>query len=161
MTRPCFDCHWRERVELNATMSTCATRSVGAVLVRGKRTIADGFNGNLPGHLHCDEGGCPRCNDPSVVSGTALERCFCVHAEQNIVSYCARKGVAMEGSTLYLPATPCLDCFKLVVSSGVAEIVYGEPYPGSEEVVRTLSATSGVVLRGYVCTCPGLDRIRG
>lgn len=154
MSRGCFDCFWLERVKLNSTMSTCRTRSVGAVLVRGNRTVADGFNGNLPGHPHCDEGYCDRCNSPSVVSGASLERCVCCHAEQNIVAYCARFGVSMDMTTLYLPCTPCLDCFKLVAGAGVREIVYAQPYPGSEEIVRSLASQSSINLRSYRCACP-------
>lgn len=149
MTRPTWDEYFLDRVQQNACMSTCLTRKVGAVLTRGNRIVSDGFNGNLPGHPHCDQGGCPRCNDPHVVSGVGLERCFCVHAETNVVSYCARNGVSMEGTTLWLPCTPCLDCFKLVASSGVSEIVYAEPYPATEVVVKELAEVSGIKLRGY------------
>lgn len=147
--RPTWDEHWQARVKQNGDLSTCRTRHVGAVLTRNNRVVSDGFNGNLPGHPHCDEGGCPRCNDPHVVSGVGLERCYCVHAETNVVSYCARYGISMEGTTLYLPCTPCLDCFKLVASSGVQEIVYGEAYPSAEAVVRELAAVSNIRIRAY------------
>lgn len=155
--RNCYECHWRDRVKSNASMSTCQTRHVGAVLVRKNRVVAEGFNGNLPGHIHCDLGGCPRCNDTGVKSGAGLERCVCVHAEQNIVSYCASEGIPMRGTTLYLPCTPCLDCFKLVVASGVREIVYAEPYPAAEVIVRQLAWVSEVTLRDYNCTCVSLS----
>jgi len=150
--RVCWDCFFADRVELNGRQSTCRTRHVGAVLARGKRVIADGFNGNLPGHPHCYDGGCERCAGSSQ-SGVGLERCLCVHAEQNLISYCAQYGVAMDGATLYLPCTPCLDCFKLVVSAGVQEIVYETPYPASDPIVRELAAVSGVNVRSYECSC--------
>lgn len=150
--RVCWDCFFRERVELNGRQSTCQTRHVGAVLARGKRVVADGFNGNLPGHVHCYDGGCDRCAG-APATGVGLERCVCVHAEQNLIAYCARYGVAMDGTTAYLPVTPCLDCFKLLVSAGVAELVYATPYPASEAIVRHLAAISGVTGRNYACAC--------
>jgi dCMP deaminase len=153
MSRKCWDCHWKGRIESNAEMSTCRTRHVGGVLVRANRVVADGFNGNLPKHLHCDEGGCPRCNDPDVKSGEQLERCYCVHCEQNIVSYCAKSGVSMHGTTLYLPTTPCLDCFKLVALCGVWEIVYDDVYPGAETIVRELAEKSHIIIRKSFCRC--------
>lgn len=138
-------------------MSTCRTRQVGGVLVRANRVVADGFNGNLPKHLHCDAGGCERCNDPNVKSGEQLERCVCVHAEQNIISYCAKSGVTSHGTTLYLPATPCLDCFKLVVLSGIFEVVYDEPYPEAFAMITDLAIKSHVTLRTFHCRCKDID----
>lgn len=153
--RRCWDCHWRQRADHNGEMSTCFTRQLGGVLVRDSRVVADGFNGNLPKHPHCSDGpqGCPRCHDPKVRSGEGLERCYCCHVEQNIVSYCAKNGVPMDGTVLFLPATPCLDCFKLVALSGVMEIVYSHPYPGADEIVRGLAVISGIHIRGYKCAC--------
>lgn len=142
-----------QRVYANGAMSTCATRHVGGVLVEGNRSRADGFNGNLPGHPHCDEGGCERCNDPNVVSGVGLERCVCVHCEQNIVSYCAARGISMKGTSLYLPATPCVDCAKLVIACGVTELVYVDEYPGAEKTVREFAHLSGVIVRSPHCRC--------
>lgn len=151
--RKCWDCHWKERVEANGQMSTCRTRHVGAVLVRDNRVVADGFNGNLPGHTHCDQGGCPRCNDPSVRSGEQLDRCFCVHAEQNIFAYCAKYGISTEGTTIHLPANSCLDCWKLCVAAGITEQVIGGKYPGAYETIMELAATSGITVREFRCSC--------
>lgn len=158
--RKCWDCHWRERVIANAEMSTCRTRHVGGVLVRNNRVIADGFNGNLPGHPHCDEGGCPRCNDPNVKSGEQLDRCFCVHAEQNIFAHCAKNGISTEGTTLYLPANSCVDCWKLAVSCGISEEVYEDPYPGALGTVKDMAVMSDIALRTYHCTCGRADDLR-
>ncbi len=150
----CWDCHWQKHIEDLALMSTCCTRHVGGVLVRGNRVVADGFNGSLPGLLHCDLGGCVRCNDPAVLSGQDLERCSCVHCEQNIIAYCARFGIPTDNTTLYLPTTPCLDCFKLVVSAGVTEIVYDTSYPKFEEhILSLLKELKQIVLRRFSCHC--------
>lgn len=127
-----WDGYWLARAKLNATMSTCRRRHVGAVATRDRRSFADGFNGNIPGFLHCDEGGCERCQSPTQQVGLSLERCLCVHAEQNIVSFCARRGISLDGATVYCTTQPCLDCMKLLVVSGVVEVVYDEPYPAWE-----------------------------
>lgn len=137
-------------------MSTCRTRHVGGVLVRDNRVVADGFNGNLSGHQHCDDGGCPRCNDPARIPGQGLDRCYCVHAEQNILGYCAKNGVSSDGTTLYTPGTCCLDCWKLVVSSGIQEHVYDEPYPEAFETISEMAKISGVILRKFECTCDSM-----
>lgn len=151
MSRKSWDQHWYERVRHNGEMSTCRGRHVGGVLVKDNRVIADGMNGNLPKLLHCDRGGCARCADKNIVSGIGLERCVCCHAEQNIISYCAKNGVSTMDSTLYLPASPCLDCIKLVILSGIKEIVYKEPYGPTHQLVEDLCIQSSVQLRKFNC----------
>lgn len=136
MTRVPWDQHFMRRAHDNAGQSTCLTRHVGVVATRGNRAFADGFNGNLPGETHCDEGGCPRCNHPSREPGVDLGRCWCVHAEQNLVAWCAMTGTPLGGATLYCTTKPCLDCLKLVISSGVDEVVYFEDYPESSWLPR-------------------------
>lgn len=143
MTRESWDEHFMNRAMSNATMSTCLTRHVGVVATRGNRSFADGFNGNLPGERHCDDGGCPRCADTKLVPGVGLERCLCVHAEQNLVAYCARVGTPAAGATVYSTTRPCLDCFKLLASAGVVEIVFNVFYPNE------LPTLEGVIMRQY------------
>lgn len=122
-----WDRHFMAKARLNADMSTCRTRRVGAVATIGRRQLADGFNGNLPGAVHCVDGGCVRCQNRAF-SGEDLDRCVCVHAEQNIVAWCARRGIALDGATVYVTTQPCSDCYKLMISAGIVEIVYDEPY---------------------------------
>ena len=123
-----WDGHFMELATVNMGMSTCARRRVGAVAVRDRRVLGAGFNGNLPGAKHCDEGGCDRCNDTNWVSGSGLERCVCVHAEQNLIAWCARHGTALEGADIYTTTYPCSDCMKLIISAGVKTIYYAEGY---------------------------------
>lgn len=124
-----WDAYWLERARLNASMSTCMRRGVGAVAVRDRRSFADAYNGTAPGTRHCEDGGCPRCADLSQGAGLDLGRCLCVHAEQNIVAFCARNGIRLDGAILYQTTRPCVDCHKLLVSSGIVEVVYDEEYP--------------------------------
>lgn len=150
--RMCWDCFFREQADLSAKMSTCQTRHVGAVLVRDNRVVAQAFNGNLPGHVHCYDGGCDRCAN-SETTGQDLSVCTCVHAEQNLISFCAKEGHSSLGSTAYLQCNPCLDCFKLLVSAGVEEIVYSEKYISTYDLVAELALASNVTFRLYGCSC--------
>jgi len=146
------------QVDLVAKQSTCRTRHVGAVLVRDKRGVAQGFNGNLPGHLHCDKGGCERCIRRSLgkcETGVGLDHCLCVHAEQNVISYCARYGISISDTTIYLPYNPCLDCMKLLVSSGIKEIVFRDRYPSTLFLTRRIADISNIKMRMVSCSCTG------
>ena len=127
--------YFLQRARLNASMSTCLRRGVGAVAVRDRRSFADAYNGTAAGTRHCDDGGCPRCADTTKGAGIELMRCVCVHAEQNIVAYCAREGIRLAGATLYQTTKPCTDCMKLLVASGITEVVYDEEYPQDVELV--------------------------
>jgi dCMP deaminase len=127
-----WDEYWRDRAYLNAKMSTCIRRNVGAVAVRHRRSFADAFNGNIPGEKHCDDGGCARCQDSTRPSGEDLDECVCVHAESNLVSYCALEGVTLADAIVYCTDRPCVHCTKLLASSGVREVVYDRDYPAPD-----------------------------
>lgn len=139
-----WDAHFMRKAELNADMSTCMSRHVGAVAVAGRRQVADGFNGNLPGAVHCDDGGCERCKNRAF-SGGDLERCVCVHAEQNIVAWCARVGHSLDNTTIYSTTHPCSDCLKLLVSAGVTHIVYRDEYPEAQQTLSAFGAIPVVI----------------
>ena len=134
-----WDAHFMAKAELNATMSTCSARQVGAVAVYDRRQIADGFNGNLPGMKHCIDGGCERCQNRAF-SGTDLSRCVCVHAEQNLVAFCARSRMCLDGATVYSTTYPCSDCMKLLVVSGVIEVVFRDDYAEGQLMFNALGS---------------------
>ena len=136
-----WDQHWMRRAYHNASMSTCLRRHVGAVAIRDRRSIADAFNGNIPGERHCDEGGCDRCADDTKRSGEDLSACVCVHAESNVVSFCATTAMSLRGATVFCTDHPCVHCVKLLASSGVIEIVYDREYP-SPDWTRYLRRTT-------------------
>lgn len=135
------------KATMNATMSTCRARKVGAVAVLDRRQVADGFNGNLPGSTHCEEGGCARCQSKAASGGDDIMRCVCVHAEQNIVAWCARVGHRLEGATVYSTTHPCADCLKLLISAGVVEIVYRDDYAEGQRIFAQLGTS--VALRRW------------
>ncbi len=102
-----------------ATRSTCPRKHVGAVIVRDKSILSTGYNGSIRGAPHCDEAGC------------LIENGHCVrtvHAEANAIVQAARNGVRLEGAEIYVTASPCFNCFKLIVNAGIRTIYFGEFY---------------------------------
>ena len=102
-----------------ATRSTCDRKNVGAVITRGKTILATGYNGSIRGLAHCDE------------AGHEMENTHCVrtiHAEANAIVQSARHGVRLEDSEIYVTASPCYDCFKLIANAGINKIYFGEFY---------------------------------
>jgi dCMP deaminase len=102
-----------------ATRSTCARKHVGAVIERDKIILATGYNGSLRGLDHCDD------------VGHLMEEGHCVrtvHAEANALVQAARNGVRVEGASIYVTASPCFNCFKLIANAGVTRIIFGEFY---------------------------------
>ena len=102
-----------------ATRATCDRKMVGAVIVRGKTILSTGYNGSLRGLPHCDE------------VGHEMENGHCVrtvHAEANAIVHAARHGIIVEGGEIFITASPCYNCFKLIVNAGITKIYYGEFY---------------------------------
>ena len=123
-----------------ATWSSCfkGDRQVGAVIVKNKRILSTGYNGAPEGVKSCKEKGeCLRLKN-GIESGTRLETCYSVHAEQNAIVSAARLGVSLEGATLYCTHQPCVICAKLIVNAGIKRVVYKEGYPDkfAVEVLR-------------------------
>jgi len=123
-----------------AGMSTCLRRSVGAVLVKDKRIIATGFNGQVKNTEHCKT--CYRIEN-EIPSGQMSEKCFAVHAEQNAIAQCASQGISSQNSTLYCTHKPCFTCAKILFNSGIIEINYLEDYP--DELTEHLFNETGTL----------------
>ncbi|MBF88726.1 MAG: deaminase [Candidatus Marinimicrobia bacterium] len=102
-----------------ASRSTCDRKNVGAVIVRDKTILATGYNGSIRGLDHCDDKGHEIENDHCVRT---------IHAEANAIVQAARHGVRIEESTIYVTASPCYDCFKMIANSGIIAIYYAEFY---------------------------------
>jgi len=102
-----------------ATRSTCPRKHVGAVIVRDKAVLATGYNGSLRGLPHCTDVGCLIENDHCVRT---------VHAEANAILQAARHGVRIDGADIYVTASPCWECFKLIANAGIRRVLYGEFY---------------------------------
>lgn len=136
-----------EIAQVVATRSNCSRRHVGAVFVRNRHILATGYNGTPHGVKNCFEGGCPRCAH-ATRSGTQLDECLCVHAEQNAICQAALHGTAIEGATAYITISPCLTCAKLLINAGIKEVVYGGEY-SFLDTVKDIFKQSGVKARKF------------
>jgi len=113
---------------LAASRSTCLRRHVGAVIVKERMVLSTGYNDTPRGLPNCGDGGCARCASDTP-SGTGLDTCLCLHAEQNCVIQAAYHGVAIAGATIYTTHQPCLTCAKIIVNAGIRRIVFAGDYP--------------------------------
>jgi len=117
------------------TRSTCPRKHVGAVIVRERALLATGYNGSLRGLPHCTEIGCLMENGHCVRT---------VHAEANAILQAARHGVRIENADVYVTASPCWNCFKLIANAGLSRVIYGEFY--RDERINQFAREAGIEL---------------
>ena len=118
-TRVSWDEYFMNIAREVSTRSTCDRKYVGAVIVRDRIILATGYNGSIRGMPHCDE------------AGHLLEDGHCVrtvHAEANAIVQAARNGVRIDGAGIYVTASPCWICFRLIANAGINRIAFGEFY---------------------------------
>ena len=127
LTRPSWDEYFMGIARMVAMRSNCVKRKVAAVIVKDKRIISTGYNGTPRGVKNCNEGGCPRCNSFGS-QGTDLAECVCSHAEENAITQAAYHGVNIKHASLYTTYSPCLMCTKMIINSGIQEVVYNVEY---------------------------------
>ena len=101
-----------------ADRGTCLRAKVGAVATQDNRIVCTGYNGAAKGMDHCTDASCNPDN-PCPNS---------VHAEANLIAYAAKKGVALEGATLYITHSPCRKCSELIIQAGIERIFYEKMY---------------------------------
>lgn len=99
-----------------AENSYCERRKVGALVVKNKAIISDGYNGTPSGFENI-------CEDDNNVT-----KPYVLHAEANAITKLARSNNSSDGSTMYITASPCIECAKLIIQAGVKRVVYGENY---------------------------------
>lgn len=102
-------CIWAEN-------SYCKRRQVGVLIVKNKMIISDGYNGTPSGFENV-------CEDDDNVT-----KPYVLHAEANAITKIARSGNSSEGATMYVTASPCIECAKLIIQSGIRRVVYAEKY---------------------------------
>jgi len=127
-----------------ARRANCRGRKVGAVLVKGDRVIATGYNGTPEGLPNCLDGGCLRCADRDAFNaGTGYDLCICVHAEANALLTAGRYGAPTDGSIVYTTDQPCFSCSKELIQAGVSKVYYARtwaPDPRVADDYRRLQA---------------------
>jgi dCMP deaminase len=119
MQRATWDEYFMNIARVVASRATCDRKFVGSVIVRDKTILSTGYNGSIRGMPHCSE------------AGHMMEDGHCVatiHAETNAVLQAAKNGVSIDGATVYVTASPCWNCFKMITNAGIRRIVYGEFY---------------------------------
>jgi dCMP deaminase len=152
--RPDWDEYFMNIARVVAARSNCVKRKVAAVVTVDRRIIATGYNGTPRGVTNCNEGGCPRCNS-FAPGGSDLGECLCSHAEENAITQSAYHGVSVRGATLYSTFCPCLMCTKMIINSGVVEVVYSAAYPLGDVSLRLLRE-AGVKVR-QLSDAPSVD----
>lgn len=105
-----------------AENSYCTRRHVGALIVKDKMIISDGYNGTPSGFENV-------CEDEN-----GLTKPYVLHAEANAITKIARSGNNSDGATLYVTASPCIECAKLIIQAGIRRVIYGEQYRLSDGV---------------------------
>ena len=143
--RPGWDQYFMDIAKVVSSRSNCMKRKVAAVIVRDKRIISTGYNGTPRGTRNCNEGGCPRCNNMAA-SGTGLDECLCSHGEENAIVQASYHGVSLKDATIYSTFAPCLMCCKMIINSGIREVVYNLDYPLNESAFKLFSE-SGIAIR--------------
>ena len=130
--RPSWEEYFCEIVCATSRRSSCSRLQVGCILVKDNRIISQGYNGFLPG-----------CPHESIVRDGHEQAT--VHAEQNALCDCAKRGVSCDGSTVYITHYPCVICIRLLLASGISQIYYMNEYK-NDELVKILCKQKGVII---------------
>lgn len=111
-----FDCSYLRMAQIWAENSYCKRRKVGALLVKNNMIISDGYNGTPSGFENI-------CEDENGVT-----KPYVLHAEANAITKVAKSGNSSEDATLYVTASPCIECAKLIIQAGIKRVVYRDEY---------------------------------
>jgi dCMP deaminase len=122
MTRADWNTYFMNIAKQVANRATCERKYVGAVIVKDRNILATGYNGSISGMPHCDEVGHMMENNHCVAT---------IHAEANAILQAAKHGTSIDGADIYITASPCWTCFKLIANAGIKRIFYGEFYRDS------------------------------
>jgi dCMP deaminase len=111
-----LDLRYMKMARIWAENSYCERRKVGALIVKDKMIISDGYNGTPSGFENV-------CEDEAYNT-----KPYVLHAEANAITKVAKSNNSSEGATLYVTASPCIECAKLIIQAGIKRVVYGEGY---------------------------------
>jgi dCMP deaminase len=123
-----FDKRYLEMARIWAKNSYCKRKQVGALIVKDKMIISDGFNGTPSGFEN-------NCEDED-----GITKPYVLHAEANAITKVAKSNNSSENATLYITTSPCLECSKLIIQSGITRVVFNEKYR-IEDGLRILERT--------------------
>ena len=143
--RPSWDDYFLELADAASRRATCDRGKSGCVIVRDKQVLATGYVGSPTGLPHCDDVG-HLMKKVIQENGEISEHCLrTVHAEQNAICQAAKRGISIEGATVYTRMTPCRTCAMLLINCGIQKVVCERKYQLSEESEQ-LFAEAGIEL---------------
>jgi dCMP deaminase len=126
-----------------ASASKCVSKQVGAVIVKDGRILSTGYKGTPTGFTNCsDLWNGEYTKDPHDWSKT-----YEIHAEMNAIIWAARKGISIEGATIYVTLEPCSECSKNLIASGIKRIVYDKAYEHTNsEIISKFLKDNNVII---------------
>tara|TARA_B100000989_G_C19495892_1_gene452017 strand:- start:1092 stop:1511 length:420 start_codon:yes stop_codon:yes gene_type:complete len=130
--RPSWNEYFKQLVTLTATRSSCERLHVGCIFVKDNRIIAQGYNGYIAG-----------CEHKMVLKDN--HNIGTIHAEQNAITDCAKRGTSSDQCTAYITHYPCYNCMKLLTSSGITKIKYINDYK-NDELVDSLAKQVSITI---------------
>jgi dCMP deaminase len=131
--RPSWDEYFMEIANTVSKRATCNRGRSGCVIVKDRQILVSGYVGSPVGLPHCDEVG-HQMKKMLHEDGSISEHCVrTVHAEQNAICQAAKRGIALEGSTLYCRMTPCRVCAMLIINCGIIRVVCEQKYHAGAE----------------------------
>lgn len=125
MERPSWNEYFKKIVQCTSERSPCERLKVGCILVKDNRIISQGYNGFISGHPH----------ESVVINNHEIAT---IHAEQNAIIDCAKRGVNCENCTAYITHYPCINCLKFLVQAGINKIYYINDYKNDIETIDKL-----------------------
>jgi dCMP deaminase len=137
MSRVSWDQYFMNIAVQAATRATCNRKHVGTVIVKDRNVLTTGYNGSVRGEPHCDDVGHDLVNN-------SCQRV--VHSEMNAIAQAARRGIALDGATLYVTASPCWPCFRLLVNAGIVRVVYAEAFYRDVELITEVAKRQNIEL---------------
>jgi dCMP deaminase len=140
--RPSFDENFVEMLPVISKRSTCFRHQIGAIVVKDNKIVSSGYNGNPRTFPHCDEMGCIR-DELGIKSGTQMETCTGVHAEQNAL---LQAGKMADGATLYCNAFPCRICARLIINAKITRVVIPKSANYADKDGMRLLKSAGIKL---------------
>ena len=135
--RPNRDDYYKALLDVVATRGTCLRAKQGALITREHRVIVTQYNGALAGQAHCTP---LTCNQDTPCKSS-------VHAEEGAIIFAAKKGIPLEGTTMWCTTLPCPTCARLIVQAGIKELIYTKNYRLAEGL--NILTQSGVTVRKY------------
>jgi len=126
-----------------ASASKCVSKQVGAVIVKDGRILSTGYNGTPAGYKNC----CDHWDGQYTSEHHNWSKTYEIHAEMNAIIWAARKGISIEGATIYVTLEPCADCSKNIIQSGIKRIVYEKYYEHNDSsIISQFLKDNGVII---------------